>query len=99
MQLLLYVVEYCYQLSAMFISQTMISNMAVALCMPALNLAIHPRADRGQHSHFPLGRFRFSLLVTATMADGVSPIHHTVRVQHSDTNQNHGILKTAIVSR
>ena len=57
-----------------------ISNMAVALYMPALNLAIHPRAGRGQHNHFPLGRFRFSLLVTATMADGVSPTHHTVRV-------------------
>jgi hypothetical protein len=86
-------------LSAMFISQTMISNMAVALYMPALNLAIHPRAGRGQHNHFPLARFRFSLLVTATMADGVSPTHHTVRVQRSDTNQNHGILKTAIVWR
>ena len=77
----------------------MISNMAVALYMPALNLAIHPRAGRGQHNHFPLGRFRFSLPVTATMADGVSPTDHTVRAQRSDTNHNHGILKTAIVWR
>ena len=67
--------------------------------MPTLSLTIYPRAGRGQHNHFPLGRFRFSLLVTATMADGVSPTHHTVRVQRSDTNQNHGILKTAIVWR
>ena len=79
MQLLLYVVEYCYQLSAMFISQTMISNMAVALYMPALNLAMHPHAGRDQHNHPPLGRFGFSLCVTATTADGVSP-SHTVHV-------------------
>ena len=67
--------------------------------MSTLILAIHPRTGRGQHIYLPLGRFGFSLLVTATMADGVSPTHHTVRVQRSDTNQNHGILKTAIVWR
>jgi hypothetical protein len=58
--------------------------MAVALYMPTLNLAMHPRGiprvGRGQHNHSPLGRFRFSLLVTATMADGESLTHHTVRV-------------------
>jgi len=58
----------------------MFSNMAVALYMPTLNLAMHPRVGRGQHNHSPLGRFRFSLLVTATMADGESLTHHTVRV-------------------
>ena len=41
----------------MFISQTMISNMAVALYMPTLNLAMHPRAGRDQHNQTPLGRF------------------------------------------
>jgi hypothetical protein len=41
---------------------------------------MHPRATRGQHNHPPLGHFRFSLLVTAIVADGVSPTHHTVRV-------------------
>ena len=55
--------------------------MAVALYMPTLNLAMHPRAgrDHDQHNYPPLGRFRFSLRVTATMADGASPAH-TVRV-------------------
>jgi hypothetical protein len=45
----------------MFFSRTMFSN-AVELYMPTLNLAMamHPRADRGQHNHHPLGRFRFS---------------------------------------
>ena len=55
------------------------SNMAVALCLPTLNLAMHPRAGRDQHNQPPLGRFGFSLRVTATMADGASPAH-TVRV-------------------
>ena len=57
----------------------MFSNMAVALYMPTLNLAMHPRAGRDQQNHPPLGRFGFSLRVTATMADGASPAH-TVRV-------------------
>ena len=46
---------------------------------PTLNLAMHPRAGRDQHNQNPLGRFGFSLGVTATMADGASPAH-TVRV-------------------
>ena len=57
----------------------MLSYMAVALYMPTPNLAMHPRAGRYQHNHPPLDRFGFSLHVTATMADGVSPAH-TVRV-------------------
>ena len=55
----------------------MLSNMAVALYMPTPNLAMHPRAGRYKHNHPHLGRFGFSLHVTATMADGVA---HTVRV-------------------
>jgi hypothetical protein len=31
--------------------------MAVALYMPTLNLAMHPRAGRDQHNQTPLGRF------------------------------------------
>ena len=54
--------------------------MAVALYMPTLNLAMHPRAGRDQHNQPPLGRFGFSLRVTATMADGVSPAY-MVRVK------------------
>ena len=54
----------------------MFSNMVVALYMPTLNLAMHPRAGRGQHTTIPpLGRFGFSLRVTPTTADGVSPAH------------------------
>jgi hypothetical protein len=58
----------------------MFSNMVVALYMLTLNLAMHPRAGRGQHNHSLLGRFRFSfslrvtpthtVRITATMADG-----------------------------
>ena len=47
------------------IMPNMFSDMAVALYMPTLNLAMHPHAGHGQHSH-PT----FSLLVTATMAHG-----------------------------
>jgi hypothetical protein len=54
-----------YNITIMLLNQTMFSNMAVALYMPMLNLAMHPRAGRGQHNHSPLHRFRFSLLVTA----------------------------------
>jgi hypothetical protein len=67
-------------ITIMFLSQTIFSNMAMALYMPTLNSTMHLRAGRGQHNHPPLVRSRFSLLVTATMADGVSPTHHTVRV-------------------
>jgi hypothetical protein len=74
---------YCLlsSITTMLLNQTMfaICNMAVALYMPTLNLVMHPCASRGQHNHSLLGRFCFSLLVTATMAD-VSPTHHTVRV-------------------
>ena len=52
----------------------MLSNMAVALYMPTPNFAMHPRAGRYQHNHPPLGRFGFSLHVSATMADGVKSL-------------------------
>ena len=39
------------------IMSNMFSNMAVALYMPTLNLAMHPRAGRGQHNHPPFGSF------------------------------------------
>ena len=69
-------------ITIMFLCQTMFDNMAMALYMPTQNLSMtmHPRAGRGQRNHSPLGHFHFSLLVTAIVADGVSPTHHTVRV-------------------
>jgi hypothetical protein len=42
----------------------MSSKMVVALYMPMLNLAMHPRAGRGQHNHPPWGRFGFTAAAT-----------------------------------
>ena len=43
-------------ITIIFLSQTMFSNMAMALYMPTQNLTMHPRVGRRQHNHFQNSR-------------------------------------------